>query len=84
MKVEIVRIGNSQGIRLPKAVLEHCGLKDVVELEVSCDCLTIRPAAKPRAGWEKAFAQMRKRKDDILLDQADRIVNKFDESEWQW
>jgi hypothetical protein len=29
-----VRIGNSQGIRIPKLLLEQAGLKDEVELEV--------------------------------------------------
>lgn len=84
MKAEIVRIGNSRGIRLPKAILEQCGLEGTVELEVSENCLLIRPAKQVRAGWSKAFGKMHRQNDDDLIDQADAIANKFDEDEWQW
>jgi antitoxin (DNA-binding transcriptional repressor) of toxin-antitoxin stability system/antitoxin component of MazEF toxin-antitoxin module len=49
MKARIVRIGNSQGIRIPKPLLEQTGLADDVELEVEGDCLVIRAAGRPRA-----------------------------------
>ena len=45
MKTNIVRIGNSKGIRLPKFVLEQCHLKDAVEIEVKGNVLTVRPPA---------------------------------------
>jgi antitoxin MazE len=50
MKTTIVRIGNSRGIRIPKAVPEQCHLKDEVELEVRYDHLAVRPATRPRSG----------------------------------
>ena len=34
MKINVVRIGNSRGIRIPKAVLVQCRLGLTVELEV--------------------------------------------------
>ena len=34
MKVPVVRIGNSRGIRIPKAILEQLEISDQVELEV--------------------------------------------------
>jgi antitoxin MazE len=34
MKSRIVRIGDSQGIRIPKRVLEQAGLSDEVEITV--------------------------------------------------
>jgi len=34
MRTSIVRIGNSQGIRIPKVLLEQCHLGTDVELEV--------------------------------------------------
>ena len=49
MKARIVRIGNSQGIRIPKPLLEEAGLPDEVELEVEGDCLVVRAAGRPRA-----------------------------------
>jgi antitoxin (DNA-binding transcriptional repressor) of toxin-antitoxin stability system len=49
MKARIVRIGNSQGIRIPKVLLEQTGLADDVELEVEGDCLVVRSTGRPRA-----------------------------------
>jgi antitoxin component of MazEF toxin-antitoxin module len=34
MKAAVVRIGNSRGVRIPKALLEQCRFRDTVELEV--------------------------------------------------
>lgn len=68
MKTNIIRIGNSKGIRLPKAVLEQCRLHDEVELEVKDDRIIVRPAQAPRRGWNQAFSRMAKKGDDTLLD----------------
>ena len=51
MKISIIRIGNSHGIRIPKPFLEQTGLKGEVEVEVRDGTLVVRPAAEPRAGW---------------------------------
>jgi len=55
MKINVVRIGNSRGIRIPKAVLEQCRLGLTVELEVKKDHLAVRLAGRPRSGWDDAF-----------------------------
>jgi antitoxin MazE len=67
MKTRIIRIGNSQGIRIPKPLLEQTGLRDEVELSVQDDALIIRPARTPRAGWADAFREMARRGDDAPL-----------------
>ena len=59
MKSHIVRIGNSQGIRIPKAVLEQTRLNGEVELSSRKDAAVIRPIRQARAGWEEAFATAR-------------------------
>jgi len=82
MKTRLVRIGNSKGIRIPKALIEQSGLKDEVEITLKGDSLVIRPASNPRAGWAEAFDEMVRRGDDILLD--GDVVNEFDETEWEW
>ncbi|WP_370655875.1 AbrB/MazE/SpoVT family DNA-binding domain-containing protein, partial [Candidatus Deferrimicrobium sp.] len=53
MKASIVRIGNSQGIRIPKVVLEQTQLKGEVELEVSNQQILIRAVTKPRHDWDR-------------------------------
>jgi len=82
MRTPLVRIGNSRGIRLPKPILEQCGIKDEVELEIENDRLIVRPARQPRSGWSEAFVEMSKRGDDSLLDE--ETVSCWDESEWRW
>jgi antitoxin MazE len=84
MKIRIVRIGNSQGIRIPKPLLEQTGLRDEVEVSVQDDALIIRPARKPRAGWADAFREMARRGDDALLDDAPPSLSSWDEDEWEW
>ena len=49
MKTRIVRIGNSQGIRIPKPLLEQTGLRDEVEVSVAGRC-TDHPAGQEAPG----------------------------------
>ena len=83
MKTRIVRIGNSQGIRIPKPLLEQSGLGEEVELEVRRDEIVIRAASRPRAGWDEAFQAMAARGDDALLD-PDAQSTEWDNEEWSW
>ena len=67
MQMDIIKIGNSKGIRLPLAVLKQCGIDSSVELEVKDNCIIIKPVTAPRQGWAEAFDLMRKNSDDVLL-----------------
>ena len=51
MKTNIVRIGNSKGMRLPKPILDQSGLEGAVEIEVEGHRLVIRTAHAARGGW---------------------------------
>jgi antitoxin MazE len=84
MKTRIVRIGNSQGIRIPKALIEEAGLSGEVEISVQDASLVIKSVAKPRAGWASAFESMAKHGDDAPTDQESPTPNSWDESEWEW
>lgn len=82
IRTRIVKIGNSQGIRIPKLLLEQSGI-DIdkeVEIEVEGDRLIVRAAPKIRVGWDKSFAAMAQRQDDILLD--DVSTTNGDQVEW--
>ena len=83
MRAEIIRIGNSKGLRIPKAVLEQCGMKSAVNLRVKDHSLIITPYEEIRAGWEKCFQLMAEDKDDTILD-VSSLSNSWDEDEWQW
>lgn len=68
MKVNIVSIGNSKGIRIPKSVLEQCSFNNEADLEVENNKIIIKPVRKKaRGGWDKAFKLMHDRKEDTLL-----------------
>jgi len=84
MKANIIRIGNSKGLRLPKAILKQCRLEGAVELEIEDNRLIIRPVEAPRSGWEKAFTDMAKKGDDTLLDWDAQAATEWDKSEWRW
>ncbi len=57
MKTVIRPMGNSQGVLLPKPVLEQAGFArdDVIEIEVREETVILRkPRPEPRAGWAEA------------------------------
>ena len=80
----IVRIGNSQGVRIPKPLLEQAGIGDRVELEVQDGQISIRPARRARAGWAEQYAAMAVAGDDRLLDGAQPAATAWDAEEWEW
>ena len=68
MKVSIVPIGNSKGIRIPKAVLEQCHIEKEAILDVKRKCIIIKSVRKePRKDWEHFFKEMKGKNDDELL-----------------
>jgi antitoxin MazE len=68
MKVHVVRIGNSRGIRIPKKILEECRIEDSVDLAVKGGRLVLTPVkGTPRVGWLEAAERMSRAGDDSLL-----------------
>lgn len=84
MRAQIIRIGNSRGIRIPKPLLEQTGIKDEVEMTVEKERIIISPIADPRAGWDNAFQAMTQNRDDMMIDDADSISHPWDDEEWKW
>ena len=82
IRSKVVKIGNSRGIRIPRALLEQVGLTDEVEMSIEGDRLIIHPVHGPRQDWEGMFAKMANYGDDRLLDED--ITSKWDEDDWEW
>lgn len=82
IRTRIVKIGNSQGIRIPKPLLEQSGIHAEVEIEVQINQLIVRAAPQLRVGWDEAFAAMAEQQDDVLLD--DIGTTSWDRVEWEW
>lgn len=86
MKVKIVKIGNSKGIRIPKVLLRQTGIDDEVNLEVEDDQIILRPSIKSvRKGWSRSFRKMAELEDDNLMDE-ENLSNQttFEDDEWEW
>ncbi|MBE3040706.1 MAG: AbrB/MazE/SpoVT family DNA-binding domain-containing protein [Chloroflexi bacterium] len=78
----IVRIGNSRGIRVPKALLEQAQLPEEVELQAEPGRLVVRACRRARDGWSDAARAMHEREDDRLLDAP--ASTRFDDEAWEW
>ena len=80
MEIRLSKIGNSQGIIIPKAIIEQCGLKEKIKMEVKNNCLIIS-SVNPREGWEEAILAAGNSDDDELL-MGDYLEHGWDEKEW--
>ena len=79
---QIVKIGNSRGVRIPKVLLDQLDLGPEVEIAVQGNQLVIRPASRPRDGWDEQFRAMAERGEDQLLDKP--APTAWDQTEWTW
>lgn len=82
IRARIVKIGNSQGIRIPKLLLEQSGIREEVEIALEDGDLVLRAAPQPRQGWAAAFATMAAQGNDRLLDET--TPSEWDDQEWDW
>jgi antitoxin MazE len=83
MKVKVIDIGNSKGIRLPQTILRQYHILNDLEIELKKDGILLKPFSKARDGWEEQFKKGIKK-----LTSAEKelmqLRNKFDEEEWTW
>jgi len=81
METNIIKIGNSKGLRLSKSILDQYNIKEKVEIILEKGRIILKPIEKPRKNWESAFKQMRKDNDDRLL--IDDVFNDETFEEWK-
>ncbi len=81
VKTRIVKIGNSQGVRIPKFLLNQTGLGEEVELALQQGQLIVRPVYRVRHNWGDQFKAMAEQGDDRLLDGDILIPTVWDEEE---
>lgn len=81
----LIRIGNSQGIRIPKAIIEQARLENKqLELKVTDDGLLIHPVKKNRAGWKELFDQVKKSQEASEADHEWLDAPLSDDADWEW
>jgi len=83
MRARVIKIGNSQGLRIPKPILEQTGITDDVEIEVEKNRIIIRAVKNVRDGWDDAFKGMRQLGDDKPIIEEGHLTQ-WDEDEWRW
>lgn len=81
----LIRIGNSQGLRIPKAIIEQAQLENKeLEFKILDTGLLIQPVKKTREGWKQLFdkapqSQKLEETDQEWLDAPLSI-----DEEWEW
>lgn len=56
--VKLAKIGNSQGIRLTKQLLNRYQIEDEVVIETTPDAIVIRPHIENKLSWKETYQQM--------------------------
>lgn len=83
MKVNLIRIGNSKGVRIPSSVIKECGFGEQIEMRVEQGIIVLSPLRRGREGWDAAFKKMAATGDDAALI-PDALETDFDNEEWTW
>jgi antitoxin MazE len=81
----LIKIGNSQGIRIPKALIKQAGLEGIeLEFILVDDGLLIKPLGYPvRHSWEKRI-HAAIQADDVAEDSEWINAQLTDDNEWEW
>ncbi len=81
----LIKIGNSHGVRIPKAIIEQAQLREKkLEFKVVEGGLLIQSVKKPRQGWKKQFDKARQLKKFDYSDKEWLDAPLVDAEEWEW
>jgi len=84
MKINLINIGNSKGIRIPQAIIKQYNITESMEMVMMEEGFMLKPIEKEGIDWEKAF----KKAEEISLTPNETIwlvqQNSFDKEEWTW
>ncbi len=81
----LIKIGNSQGIRIPKPLVDQAQLEGrELKLRILKDGILIQPEKGVRAGWEKAIEQSLQEEGSEIIDKEwlESTLVMDDELEW--
>lgn len=83
MRLKLIRIGNSRGVRLPMSLIRQYHLDGSVDVELAADGFILRPAEAVREGWAERFREATEGQDteESLWQE---VPGRFDEEEWTW
>jgi len=82
---QIVKIGNSKGVRIPKVLIEEAHLEGKeLNFRVVEDGLIISPSQEPRKGWAEAVQVSQTSHGSEPLDREWLDSPLLSEEEWEW
>lgn len=82
MRTTIRKMGNSQGVLIPKPLLAEVGLEGEAVMTVEDHALVLRPVKHaPREGWAQASRRIAEVGDDEL---AWPDFGHDEDAQWQW
>lgn len=68
MEVAIRKMGNSQGVLIPKPILKQAGLEGSADLQLRAGVIEIRPVRRnAREGWAEDARRLAGSGDDALV-----------------
>jgi antitoxin MazE len=82
MITQLIKVGNSRGVRIPKPLIQETGLTNDVSIRADGGSIVISPVRAARNGWQEAFNKMHANNDDVLIDK--NIRSNWDDKEWEW
>ena len=59
MGINIIKVGNLKGLRLPKSILNEYNIGNSVEMVLKEGFIEIRPKVQPRQNWKEEFGKMK-------------------------
>jgi len=81
----LIKIGNSQGIRIPKPLIEQAHLEGKeLDLQLVNQGILVTPSKKPRDGWKNAIEAILSSKEAEQTDSEwlDATLTSDDDLEW--
>ena len=82
MKATLRKMGNSQGVIIPKTLIAQFGFEKEVEMRVTEAGIVLeKPKTHPREGWEEASKGLA---DEPIDHEWLDFNNEFDEKDWTW
>ena len=85
----LIKIGNSQGIRIPQPLIKQANLQNnEFEIQVVDNGLLITPIKKTRTGWEEQFKNIAASQSDQDFNKTNSNLNHCAElatgESWEW
>lgn len=82
----LISIGNSKGVRIPKAIIEQAKLNNKeLEFKVLDEGLLIKPISQPRQGWKAQFDKISTSAAELSESEKEWLESDlFEDEDWEW